>query len=84
MDNELCVCGVGWGGVGYFVCFGVVVSVVLMWPSVEWPLNECTVISCSYYFPEAFWNHHLTENKTVIQIAAPLANITLATPSCTH
>lgn len=54
-----------------------------MWQTVECLLNECTVISCGYYFPEAFWNHHLTENKTAIQIAAPLANITLATPGCT-
>lgn len=43
-----------------------------MWPTVECVLNECTVITCSYYFPEAFWNHHLTEYKTVIQLAAHL------------
>lgn len=32
----------------------------------------------THYFPQAFWNDHLTVNKTLIQIAAPLANITPA------
>lgn len=32
----------------------------------------------THYFPQAFWNDHLTANKTLIQIAAPLANITPA------
>ena len=32
----------------------------------------------TYYFPEAFWNNHLTVNKTLTEIAAPLADITSA------
>lgn len=40
-------------------------------------VNECTLISwtcplpwLTYYFPKAFWNNHVTVNKTVIQTAA--------------
>lgn len=41
-------------------------------------MNECSSAAGSLYFPPAFWNNHLTVNKTAIQLDAPLANITSA------
>lgn len=46
----------------------------------EWMFISCrgSLLSLTYYFPQAFWNNHQSANKTQIQIAAPLANITSA------
>lgn len=59
-----------------FVGFPVVANVAICWTVETW-VNEYTFIGCmcplpwpTYYFPKAFWNNHVTVNKTVIQTAA--------------
>lgn len=59
------------------VGFPVVANVALICGTVESWVNEYAFIGCmcplpwpTYYFPKAFWNNHVTVNKTVIQTAA--------------
>lgn len=61
----------------FFCLFRVVANVTMTCWTVESWVSEYTFIGCmcplpwpTYYFPKAFWNNHVTVNKTVIETAA--------------